>query len=187
MAGRHGAVRHQLRAIHDSLLTGARAHTHPKEHALQVNPSLSATRNQARQKLAKFGAREFASFIIDLLMETKRRHAAFYSGQMTIEEDRPQSTAMKPAVGLQNAFSDSGLAKSHRDESNGEQGAVQKACARAQFAMHMHNFSNFLNKNSENCACAWQIVHVHTPFEPLPAVRQTQNHKAYSNLISNTT
>lgn len=91
-----------------------------------MNPSLSATRNQARQKLAKFGAREFASFIIDLLMEAKRRHAAFYSGQMTIEEDRPQSaTTITPSAGLQNALvnkpvlSDSGLAKSDRNESNG--------------------------------------------------------------------
>lgn len=40
---------------------------------LPVNPNLSATRNQARQKLAKFSAREFASLIIDLLSETRRR------------------------------------------------------------------------------------------------------------------
>ncbi len=41
---------------------------------LPVNPEFSATRNQSRQKLAKFNAREFASLIIDVLSEGKRRY-----------------------------------------------------------------------------------------------------------------
>jgi hypothetical protein len=41
---------------------------------LQPNPRLSATRNQLRQKLAKFSSSDFAHLIIDLLKEIRRRH-----------------------------------------------------------------------------------------------------------------
>lgn len=41
---------------------------------LPVSPELSSTRNQARQKLARLTAREFASLLIDVLSEAKRRH-----------------------------------------------------------------------------------------------------------------
>lgn len=40
---------------------------------LPVNPDFSSTRNQGRQKLARFNAREFATLIIDILSEAKRR------------------------------------------------------------------------------------------------------------------
>lgn len=40
---------------------------------LPVNPEFSSTRNQGRQKLARFNAREFATLIIDILGEVKRR------------------------------------------------------------------------------------------------------------------
>ncbi|KAK2177809.1 hypothetical protein NP493_577g00006 [Ridgeia piscesae] len=40
---------------------------------LPVNPEFSATRNQGRQKLARFNAREFATLIIDILSDAKRR------------------------------------------------------------------------------------------------------------------
>ncbi|KHN87011.1 ARF GTPase-activating protein GIT2 [Toxocara canis] len=40
---------------------------------LPPNPELSATRNQLRQKLAKCDVREFATLIIDVLSEAKRR------------------------------------------------------------------------------------------------------------------
>uniref|UniRef100_A0A914DYF7 Arf-GAP domain-containing protein n=1 Tax=Acrobeloides nanus TaxID=290746 RepID=A0A914DYF7_9BILA len=40
---------------------------------LPPNPNLPATRNQLRQKLAKYGAREFAMLLIDMLKEAKRR------------------------------------------------------------------------------------------------------------------
>ncbi|KAF7390710.1 hypothetical protein HZH66_009190 [Vespula vulgaris] len=41
---------------------------------LPVNPQLSTTRNQGRQKLARFIPKEFARLIIDLLTEAGRRH-----------------------------------------------------------------------------------------------------------------
>lgn len=41
---------------------------------LPVHAELSAGRNQARQKLGRLNAREFAIFLIDLLGEAKRRH-----------------------------------------------------------------------------------------------------------------
>lgn len=41
---------------------------------LPVNPQLSSTRNQGRQKLARFTTQEFATLIIDLLTEAKQRH-----------------------------------------------------------------------------------------------------------------
>nr|CAD7261755.1 unnamed protein product [Timema shepardi] len=40
---------------------------------LPVNPEFSSTRNQGRQKLARFNARELASLIIDILSDAKRR------------------------------------------------------------------------------------------------------------------
>ncbi|RXG73660.1 ARF GTPase-activating protein GIT2 [Armadillidium vulgare] len=42
---------------------------------LPVNPEYSSTRNQGRQKLARFNAREFATLIIDILVEARRRMA----------------------------------------------------------------------------------------------------------------
>lgn len=46
---------------------------------LPVNPDYSSTRNQGRQKLARFNAREFATLIIDILSEAKRRQAGIPS------------------------------------------------------------------------------------------------------------
>ncbi|XP_067910871.1 ARF GTPase-activating protein GIT2a isoform X2 [Heterodontus francisci] len=40
---------------------------------LPVNPEYSSTRNQARQKLARFNAHEFATLVIDILSDAKRR------------------------------------------------------------------------------------------------------------------
>ncbi|XP_075220348.1 ARF GTPase-activating protein GIT1 [Lycorma delicatula] len=42
---------------------------------LPVNPELSAMRNQGRQKLARFSPREFASLVIDILHDCKRRQS----------------------------------------------------------------------------------------------------------------
>lgn len=46
---------------------------------LPVNPEFSSTRNQGRQKLARFNAREFATLIIDILSEAKRRQSGIPS------------------------------------------------------------------------------------------------------------
>uniref|UniRef100_A0A674NC57 G protein-coupled receptor kinase interacting ArfGAP 2b n=1 Tax=Takifugu rubripes TaxID=31033 RepID=A0A674NC57_TAKRU len=40
---------------------------------LPVNPEYSSTRNQGRQKLARFSANEFATLVIDILNDAKRR------------------------------------------------------------------------------------------------------------------
>ncbi|XP_054273638.1 ARF GTPase-activating protein GIT2 isoform X2 [Macrosteles quadrilineatus] len=42
---------------------------------LPVNPELSTMRNQGRQKLARFSQREFASLVIDILTDAKRRQS----------------------------------------------------------------------------------------------------------------
>jgi hypothetical protein len=52
------------------LQTVDRSHSVP---FLPVNAELSPTRNQARQKLGRLNAREFATLLIDLLSEAKRR------------------------------------------------------------------------------------------------------------------
>ncbi|CAF0815215.1 unnamed protein product [Adineta ricciae] len=44
---------------------------------LPVNPTLSATRNQGRQKLARYGIKEFHGFIYDVLDEFRRRYFHF--------------------------------------------------------------------------------------------------------------
>ncbi|XP_056007016.1 ARF GTPase-activating protein GIT2-like isoform X2 [Ostrea edulis] len=46
---------------------------------LPLNPDFSATRNQGRQKLARFNAREFATLIIDILNDAKRRQTGVMS------------------------------------------------------------------------------------------------------------
>ncbi|XP_053375896.1 ARF GTPase-activating protein GIT2-like isoform X1 [Mercenaria mercenaria] len=53
---------------------------------LPVNPEFSATRNQGRQKLARFNAREFATLIIDILSDAKRRQTGIASPPLTIKE-----------------------------------------------------------------------------------------------------
>ena len=47
---------------------------------LPVNPQLSAVRNQGRQKLARFNAREFATLIIDILNDARRRQMGVSPG-----------------------------------------------------------------------------------------------------------
>ena len=42
---------------------------------LPVNPEFSSTRNQGRQKLARFNPREFATLVIDILSDAKRRQS----------------------------------------------------------------------------------------------------------------
>ncbi|XP_051891307.1 ARF GTPase-activating protein GIT1 isoform X10 [Pristis pectinata] len=66
---------------------------------LPVNPEYSATRNQGRQKLARFNAREFATLIIDILSDAKRRQHGKTLGSPTEtidyllrnQNDRPDS------------------------------------------------------------------------------------------------
>ncbi|XP_051891300.1 ARF GTPase-activating protein GIT1 isoform X4 [Pristis pectinata] len=63
---------------------------------LPVNPEYSATRNQGRQKLARFNAREFATLIIDILSDAKRRQHGKTLGSPTDyllrnQNDRPDS------------------------------------------------------------------------------------------------
>lgn len=41
---------------------------------LPIHPQLSSTRNQGRQKLARFTPKEFATLIIDILTEAGHRH-----------------------------------------------------------------------------------------------------------------
>ncbi|XP_056273860.1 ARF GTPase-activating protein GIT2a isoform X7 [Pseudoliparis swirei] len=53
---------------HSSLETEA-----PVVPFLPVNPEYSSTRNQGRQKLARFNAHEFATLVIDILSDAKRR------------------------------------------------------------------------------------------------------------------
>jgi len=43
---------------------------------LPVNPAFTSTRNQGRQKLARFNALEFATLIVDILHDAKRREGA---------------------------------------------------------------------------------------------------------------
>ncbi|XP_062569195.1 ARF GTPase-activating protein GIT2-like isoform X2 [Saccostrea cucullata] len=53
---------------------------------LPLNPDFSATRNQGRQKLARFNAREFATLIIDILNDAKRRQTGVVSPVQTLKE-----------------------------------------------------------------------------------------------------
>uniref|UniRef100_A0A8C7UF55 GIT ArfGAP 2 n=1 Tax=Oncorhynchus mykiss TaxID=8022 RepID=A0A8C7UF55_ONCMY len=50
---------------------------------LPVNPEYSSTRNQGRQKLARFNAHEFATLVIDILTDAKRRQRGNSSTLLT--------------------------------------------------------------------------------------------------------
>lgn len=63
---------------------------------LPVNPEYSATRNQGRQKLARFNAREFATLIIDILSEAKRRQQGKGLGSPTDAVDYPVRSQSDP-------------------------------------------------------------------------------------------
>ncbi|XP_074643514.1 ARF GTPase-activating protein GIT2-like isoform X2 [Tubulanus polymorphus] len=58
---------------------------------LPVNPELSSTRNQGRQKLARFNAREFATLVIDILSEARRRQFGISSPIQSPRSDRHDS------------------------------------------------------------------------------------------------
>ncbi|XP_069702945.1 ARF GTPase-activating protein GIT2 isoform X2 [Periplaneta americana] len=58
---------------------------------LPVNPDFSSTRNQGRQKLARFNAREFATLIIDILSDAKRRQSPTSSLLFSQETKGPQT------------------------------------------------------------------------------------------------
>lgn len=47
---------------------------------LPVDPALSTTRNQGRQKLARFSSPELNSLVYDILVDTQRRHLAAERG-----------------------------------------------------------------------------------------------------------
>uniref|UniRef100_A0A8C7UMT2 GIT ArfGAP 2 n=1 Tax=Oncorhynchus mykiss TaxID=8022 RepID=A0A8C7UMT2_ONCMY len=53
---------------------------------LPVNPEYSSTRNQGRQKLARFNAHEFATLVIDILTDAKRRQRGNSSTLLTFED-----------------------------------------------------------------------------------------------------
>ncbi|XP_065831543.1 ARF GTPase-activating protein GIT2-like [Oscarella lobularis] len=55
---------------------------------LPVNPTISSTRNQGRQKLATFTAKEFAVLICDILVDAKRRQA------LSQEKGKTEGTAV---------------------------------------------------------------------------------------------
>ncbi|XP_045584091.1 ARF GTPase-activating protein GIT2 isoform X2 [Procambarus clarkii] len=63
---------------------------------LPVNPDYSSTRNQGRQKLARFNAREFATLIIDVLSDIKRRQSGISSPCAT-PKDKAVTTAVQRA------------------------------------------------------------------------------------------
>uniref|UniRef100_A0A914XK64 Arf-GAP domain-containing protein n=1 Tax=Plectus sambesii TaxID=2011161 RepID=A0A914XK64_9BILA len=88
--------RREMDAAWMACMQGMEAAHHANERYivpfLPVNQELSATRNQSRQKLAKFNAREFATLIIDVLNEAKRR----FSGQPQIDTNGPDPDTNGP-------------------------------------------------------------------------------------------
>lgn len=57
---------------------------------LPVDPALSTTRNQGRQKLARFSSPELNSLVYDILVDTQRRHLAAERGFITTKETQKQ-------------------------------------------------------------------------------------------------
>ncbi|KAK3084396.1 hypothetical protein FSP39_012870 [Pinctada imbricata] len=69
---------------------------------LPLNPDFSATRNQGRQKLARFNAREFATLIIDILNDAKRRQTGVMSPVNTPKEQTQEKGPRSPMVQRRN-------------------------------------------------------------------------------------
>lgn len=67
---------------------------------LPANPEFSATRNQGRQKLAKFNKREFATLIIDILNDAKRRYVGLMSPRSELSKDKDKANAKVSGNGL---------------------------------------------------------------------------------------
>uniref|UniRef100_A0A183E8L7 GIT domain-containing protein n=1 Tax=Gongylonema pulchrum TaxID=637853 RepID=A0A183E8L7_9BILA len=71
----------------------------------EPNPELSATRNQLRQKLAKCDMRAFATLIIDVLNEAKRR---YYGLPLSCDTDDSMETlSRKPANSVEHSNANS--------------------------------------------------------------------------------
>ncbi|XP_048468542.1 ARF GTPase-activating protein GIT1 isoform X3 [Rhincodon typus] len=95
---------------------------------LPVNPEYSATRNQGRQKLARFNAREFATLIIDILSDAKRRQHGKTLGSpienidylLRNQNDRPDSDFGDDQHDYDSVASDEDTdAELHRNASSG--------------------------------------------------------------------
>ncbi|KAJ8042761.1 ARF GTPase-activating protein GIT2 [Holothuria leucospilota] len=65
---------------------------------LPLNPELSSTRNQGRQKLATFSARDFATLIIDILKEAKRRQHGTNITKQDIFESHGKPPPIPPST-----------------------------------------------------------------------------------------
>ncbi|XP_041349002.1 ARF GTPase-activating protein GIT2-like [Gigantopelta aegis] len=92
-------------ATHDHSTTVSDRQTVP---FLPVNPDLSTTRNQGRQKLARFNAREFTTLIIDILNDARRRQTGIASPTQTPkEQDKSNLSAFQSRISKTgSAFSD---------------------------------------------------------------------------------
>ncbi|XP_064460589.1 ARF GTPase-activating protein GIT1-like isoform X2 [Ornithodoros turicata] len=98
---------------------------------LPVNPEFSSTRNQGRQKLARFNAREFATLIIDILSEAKRRqHGSSDVTLNCINKGLTISNKQPKAISLVNLSDDEPLYDSvASDEENGHEAALAEVKA----------------------------------------------------------
>ncbi|XP_076339882.1 ARF GTPase-activating protein GIT2-like isoform X4 [Tachypleus tridentatus] len=85
---------------------------------LPVYPEFSTTRNQGRQKLAKFNAREFATLVIDILSEAKRRQLGLCLTQSFTPRDR--ASDQRPIVSCTNTKTDSTLSEDTGNMSDDE-------------------------------------------------------------------
>jgi len=68
---------------------------------LPVNPSFTSTRNQGRQKLARFNAIEFATLIVDILHDAKRREGLNVNAESKSAGVVEQLKSVTPQVDLE--------------------------------------------------------------------------------------
>ncbi|XP_076036708.1 ARF GTPase-activating protein GIT1 isoform X5 [Oratosquilla oratoria] len=85
---------------------------------LPVNPEYSSTRNQGRQKLARFNAREFATLIIDVLSDCKRRQTGISSPATTPKDKAAGWTPQEGDNSLYFSSSSSSSSSSYYSPSN---------------------------------------------------------------------
>ncbi|KAI5099686.1 G protein-coupled receptor kinase interacting ArfGAP 2 isoform X1, partial [Silurus meridionalis] len=89
---------------------------------LPVNPEYSSTRNQGRQKLARFNAHEFATLVIDILTDAKRRQQGnspdVKGSRLGSESQEPEQPDYDSVASDEDAEREPGSGKDERTKSS---------------------------------------------------------------------
>uniref|UniRef100_A0A914L4K6 Arf-GAP domain-containing protein n=1 Tax=Meloidogyne incognita TaxID=6306 RepID=A0A914L4K6_MELIC len=107
---------------------------------LPPNPQLSATRNQMRQKLAKFSSSDFFYLVIDLLKEIRRR---YFGIQIPVEDVKNNEISFLSDEQLDGVYSDN-RGKLCLSESSNENRSQNHKTLHSEQEQHFYSLDNYL-------------------------------------------